>query len=133
MLEVSVSESGQREDDEIELLFRVAQEDAAVGVDQTHARIVVRPIRVQLRADLLNHWIDLDCGDLFHAIRQRRRGVGASAGAEDEGVTKRIPGKEIINAAIKRLLLLPRDHALMPDAVDVEMIAAGFAGVSVIL
>ena len=101
MLEVSVSESGKRENDQIVFLFRIAQEDAAVGIHQLHARIGIRTIRMQLRAEFQDHRIDLDRGDLLNALRQRRRGVGAGPRAEDQRVLERSAGKQIRTPAGK--------------------------------
>ena len=83
---------------------------------------------MQLRAQFQDHRIDLDRGDLLNTLRERGRGVGAGARAENQRVLEGSAGKEFVNPPVERLLILPRDHALMPDAVDVEFVTARFRG-----
>ena len=100
------------------------KENAAVIIYQAHARIGVWAIGMQLRAEFLNDRINFHGRDLLHAVGQCRCRIRAGAGAENERVLKRSAGEHLINAAIERLLRLPGNHALVADAVDVELIAA---------
>src|SRR5205085_7286701 len=78
----------QREDDEIVLPDGIAEKNAAIVVHQLDARIGIRPIGVQLRAELLNDRIDLDGGDLLHVVGECCRRIGAGPCAENERVLK---------------------------------------------
>src|SRR4029077_21161922 len=78
----------------------------------------------QFCSEFLNDRIDLDRRDVLNVMSKRRSRVGPSARAENERVLKLRVREKLVDASIKRFLRLPRDHALMPDAVYVEFVAA---------
>ena len=83
---------------------------------------------MQFGSESLNNGIDFHRGNLLDAVSKRGRGIGASSGAENKRMLKLRVWEELINPAIERLLRLPWDHALVPDAVNVQLVAARLRG-----
>src|SRR5207237_9068365 len=84
---------------------------------------------MQFGSESLNNGIDFHRDDLLDAVSQRGRGIGASSGAENKRMLKFRVWEKLVNPAIERLCRLPWDHALVPDAVNVELVAGGLRGV----
>ena len=71
------------------LLFVLRRKTRPSCIHQVHARIGIRTVGVELRAQFQNHRINFDRGDRLHALRQRGRRVGAGARAENQRVFER--------------------------------------------
>ena len=104
MLEVRVSESGSAKMMRSYFSFVCRRKTRPSSFTNSHARIRIGAVGMQLRAQLLDDRINLDRGDSLHAIRERGRGIGAGAGAENERMLERDAGKKFVDAAVEWLL-----------------------------
>ena len=94
----------QREDDQVVLLVRGAQERAAVVDERRDARILVRVVGVVLARRSAGCWVDLDRVDVAGAVGQREGHVRAAAGAHDEHVLVRLVREPLVDLVVERLL-----------------------------
>ena len=98
---------GQREQDEVVVVLRLLDEGAPVIDVDAHARVLVRPARMERLAERLDLGIDLDGVDVLRALGERDGDVVAVAGSDDQHVVER-PGDVSIGKEVEALDLRER-------------------------
>ena len=85
-------------------------------------------IRVELGAKLLNGRINLHRGDRIHAVGLGNRHVRPCTRTQDQRVVEGL-AEGLIDELVKRLLVMPVGHRLMPTGiVDIHDIAVRNGG-----
>ena len=115
---------GQGEQDEVVLRVVARQEGTSVIDVDRHAGVVIRLIRVDLAADLLDSRIDLDGIDMLRPAGERERDVGSGARTDNEDVVQRIVDGALVGPSVDGLGLEPLldiHDVLVRDAIHLDV------------
>ena len=87
--------------------------------DDVDAGIVVGTVGMVLAPEPHDDRIDLHRVDVLRAVQERRRDVGAGAGAEDQHVLEAVAERRV-RPLVEVLLARHRGHRLVEDVVDLD-------------
>ena len=119
---------GQGKDNQVILVGGILQEVAPIIDDHVHARVLVGMIGVKLDTKLLDGGINLHRGDRIHAVGLGNRHVRPCTRTQDQRVVEGL-AEGLIDELVKRLLVMPVGHRLMPASiVDIHDIAVRNGG-----
>src|SRR5229473_352376 len=107
---------GQGEDNQVILLGRVLQEVAAIIDDNLHTWVLVGMIRMELDTKVLDCRINLHRCDRIDAIGFGNSDIRPGSCTEDQCVVER-SAEGLVDELVKRLLVMPVVHRLMPSGV----------------